>query len=100
MGFIKKIKKSLVIGCVSDIVIAVRQTNTHMKPPKDAVLSDKPTALVMRDKKTNRIIHTIVGKNEKEIWKYIMKNDPKLDYQIIPDWDNVCEAVENYKKYI
>jgi hypothetical protein len=58
----------------------------------------KTTALVLRDKTSMRIIHTIVCENEQDTSKYILKDDPKLDYQIIPDWESVCEAVNHYKK--
>jgi hypothetical protein len=70
------------------------------KPLDTTILSTKPTALVLRDKKSKRIIHLIVGKDEKEIWKYIMNDDPKLEYQIVPDWDAVCEAVNYYNRTI
>jgi hypothetical protein len=58
----------------------------------------KPTALVLRDKNSKRIIHIIVCENEQDTSRYILKDDPKLDYQIIPDWDSVCEAVSHHKK--
>jgi hypothetical protein len=58
----------------------------------------KTTALVLRDKTSMRIIHIIVCENEQDTSKYILKDDPKLDYQIIPDWESVCEAVNHYKK--
>ena len=44
------------------------------------------TALIITDKKTNNIVHTIVCKDEDSINKYIMKDDPKLNYQIVPNW--------------
>ena len=52
------------------------------------------TALILTDKKTNDIVHIIVCKDEHEIDKYIMKDDPKLNYQIVPNWNIVCKAVD------
>jgi hypothetical protein len=56
-----------------------------------------PTALILTDKKTDRIVHIIVCKDEDSISRYIMKDDPKLNYQTVPNWDIVCKAVENSK---
>ena len=52
------------------------------------------SALILIDKKTSRVIHVIIEKLE-NLQKYIMKDDPKLNYTIIPDWDIVKEAVKH-----
>lgn len=55
------------------------------------------TALILTDKKTNNIVHIIVCKDEDSISKYIMKDDPKINYQIVPNWNIVCKAVEKFQ---
>ena len=55
------------------------------------------TALILTDKKTNNIVHIIFCKDEGEISKYIMKDDPKINYQIVPNWNIVCKAVEKFQ---
>ena len=55
------------------------------------------TALILTDKKSNNIVHIIVCKDEDSISKYIMKDDPKINYQIVPNWNIVCKAVEKLK---
>lgn len=60
-----------------------------MKPEKVAViLTDK--------KNSNRIFHVMVGE-ENNIQKYIKRNDPQINYTIVPNWDLVCEAVKIVK---
>ena len=71
-------------------------TSRTNQPTKNQM--KKPTALVFRDKISKAIIHIIVCENEQDTSRYILKDDPKLDYQIIPNWDSVCEAVNYYKK--
>jgi hypothetical protein len=51
-------------------------------------------ALILTDKKTNNIVHVIVCKDEDSTSKYIMKDDPKINYQIVPNWNIVCKAAE------
>lgn len=52
------------------------------------------SALILTDKNSSRVIHVIVEKAE-NLQKYIMKDDPKLNYQIVPNWDIVKEAVKH-----
>jgi hypothetical protein len=79
---------------VSGSIGTFNQEHPNQKPTMPKI----PTALVFRDKKSKAIIHIIVCENEQDTSRFIMKDDLKLDYQIIPNWDSVCEAVNYYKK--
>jgi hypothetical protein len=52
------------------------------------------SALILKDKKTNKIFHVILGENNK-LQKYIDPNEAnKIEYTIIADWKLVKEAVK------
>ena len=55
------------------------------------------TALVMKDKVSQGIFHVIVCKDETTAKKMIDTN-PKIEYNIVPNWDFVCEAVNRYNE--
>jgi hypothetical protein len=66
--------------------ISVRSIKNNQQTPMKS-------ALILKDRKRNKIFHVIVEEADK-LQQYINLDDTKTEYTIIPDWELVKEAIK------
>jgi hypothetical protein len=60
---------------------------------KNSQQTPMKSALILKDRKRNKIFHVIVEEADK-LQQYINLDDTKTEYTIIPDWELVKEAIK------